>query len=103
VAKVNFKITPERVAEACSIVEYINLSMGDKRTVFIVAPRFVLAENGEYSMTIHTDEDGEIEKFDNHTETLLMMSSTTPKRLEKLIPEFREAAKGIVNPPNGTG
>jgi hypothetical protein len=103
VSKVNFKITPERVAEVCNIVEYINLTVGDKRTVFIVAPRFVLAENGEYSMQVKHDEDGDIESFTNNTETLILMSSITPKRLEKLIPEFREAAKGIVNPPNGTG
>jgi hypothetical protein len=103
VSKVNFKITPERVAEVCSIVEYYNLLVGDKRTVFIVAPRFVLAEDGEYSMVAKHDEDGEVESFERFSETLALMSSVTPKRLEKLIDEFREAAKGIVNPPNGTG
>jgi hypothetical protein len=103
VTKVNFKITPERVAEACNIIEYINLTLKDKGTVMMVAPRFVLKNDGEYSMSVKYNEDGDIDAFEGYADTLMLMSSITPKRLEKLIDEFSEAARAIVNPPKGTG
>jgi hypothetical protein len=103
VSKVNFKITPERVAEACNIIEYINLTLKDKGTVISVAPRFVVKDDGEYSMTVKYDKDGGIEAFESYASTLMLMSSVTPKRLEKLIDEFSEAARAIINPPKGTG
>ena len=102
-AKVKFKITPQRVAEACGVVEYINLTLKDKGTVISVAPRFVVDDKGEYSMTVKYDDDGDIEAFEGHIETLMAMSQVTPKRLEKLIDEFSEAARGVVNPPTGEG
>jgi hypothetical protein len=101
VAKVNFKITAERVAEVCSYVEYLNLNVGDKRTAILVSPRFALNEKGEYSMIAKHDEDGDVESFDNWSETMTLMASVTLKRLEKLIPEFREAAANVVNPQSG--
>jgi hypothetical protein len=103
VAKAKFNITPQRVAEACNIIEYINLTLKDRGTVMSIAPRFVVDENGEYSMTIKHDEDGDIESMEGYAVALVAMAQTTPKRLEKLINEFCEAARAIVNPPKGEG
>jgi hypothetical protein len=103
VSKVNFKITPARIAEACNIVEYINLTLKDMRTVMIVSPRFVVKEGNEYYMTVKYDDDGDIVSYDGYADALRAMSQVTPKRLEKLAIEFGEAAENVVNPPNGTG
>jgi predicted GTPase len=103
VSKAKFKITPERVRDTCNLVEYINLTVKDFRTVTIVSPRFITKPDGEYYMTFTYDEDGDIKTSEGYTEALRAMSDVTLKRLEKLTHEFSEAAKGIVNPPNGTG
>lgn len=98
-----FKVTPERVAEACGYVEYLNLLTKDRQTVFRIAPRFAIDKNGEYSMQVEYDEDGNISKLIGYTDTLAAMAQVTPKRLEKLIDELCEAAQNVVNPQNGAG
>lgn len=98
-----FKITPERFSEACGIIEYIGVSNGNKEMAIRVAPRFLLDDKGEYVVQVKLDDDGDIASLDGGTEALLQMSVVTPKRLERLSNELVEAAKAIVNPPNGTG
>lgn len=98
-----FKITPERVAEACGYIEYLNLLAKDRQTVFRVAPRFAVEKDGTYSMRVEYDEDGNISKFVGYEDAIVNMAMVTPKRLEKLIDEFSEAAKNVVNPPNDGG
>jgi hypothetical protein len=100
---VKFKVTPERVAEACGYVEYLNLLAKDKQTVFRVAPRFAIEKDGSYSMQIEYDEDGDIKQLVGYTDTLSAMAQVTPKRLERLIDELCEAAKNVVNPQTGAG
>lgn len=100
---IKFLITPARFAEACGIIEYLNASAGDRETVFFIAPRFVLNEAGEYVVKVTYDDDGDIKEFTNLKEAQKRMALIPPQRLEKLVKEFREAAKSIVNPPNGTG
>ena len=100
---VKFKITPERFAEACNIVEYLNVTAKVKETCIRVAPRFVLNDEGEYIITVNLDEDGDITGYENTEAAFLKMAGITPKRLERLMDEFSEAAKAIVNPPKEGG
>ena len=95
---IKFKITPERFAESCSILEYLGTTAKNPETIIRVAPRFILDEKSEYVVVVNLDEDGDIKDFEHVGEALIMMSKVTPKRLEKLIEEFSEAAKAIVNP-----
>lgn len=95
-----FKITPERLSEACGYVELLNLLAKDRATAFRVAPRFAVEESGEYSMKMEYD-DGEITKFIGYDDTLKSIAQVTPKRLEGLIDELYEAAKNVVNPTRG--
>lgn len=97
---VKFKITSERFAEACNVIEYLNVTNKIKDTVIRILPRFVLGAEGEYIVRVNVDEDGDISSFDNMPAAFEKMAGITPKRLEKLIDEFAEAAKAIVNPPN---
>lgn len=95
---VTFKITPDRIAEACNIMEYILLQNGNAPTIAKVCPRFVVGADGEYIVKVVLDNDGDIEKFENMSDAFLLMSGVTPKRLEKLTAEFTEAVRNIVNP-----
>lgn len=100
---IKFKITPDRFAEACSTLEYLNVQGGSKKTALLCLPRFLLDESGEYAVKVTLDEDGD-PKFEGANEAFLKIVSTiNPKRLEKLETELCEAARVIVNPPKGTG
>lgn len=98
-----FKITPDRFAEACNIIEYLAVSRGNTDTAGAIAHRFLLDKDGEYVVRVKLDEDGDIAGLENDREAFVMMSALTPKRLEKLASELTEAAKAIVNPPNKGG
>jgi hypothetical protein len=100
---IKFRVTPDRFAEACNIIEYLNASAKLKETAVRILPRFVVDEQDEYIVKVTLDGDGDIEKFEGLDEAFAKMAAITPKRLEKLIDQLCEAAKGIVNPPNGTG
>lgn len=100
---VKFVITGERIANVCSIMEYLLLSVGHVPTVARLSPRFIVGDDGQYIVNIITDADGDIERIENEPEALQKMSAVTPKRLEKLAPEFMEAVKNIINPPNARG
>lgn len=95
---IRFKITPERITEACSIMDYVLISSGNVETIVRVCPRFVLNDSGEYIVKVILDQDGDIEKFENIADAFNKIAGVTPKRLEKLTAEFTEAVKGIVNP-----
>ena len=100
---VKFLITPERFATACNVIEYLNAQNKIQETIIRIAPRFVLDTEGEYIVKINYDDDGDIESFDNLSAAFEKLAGITPKRLEKLVGEFAEAAKGIVNPPKEGG
>ena len=90
---IKFRITPERFAEACSILDYLSIAAGSQRVAISIAPRFVVDKDGEYVMQVKLDADGDIESFEGAQEALMQMSKVTPKRLEKLLPQFTEAAR----------
>jgi hypothetical protein len=99
----DFKVTTERVIEACGYVEIINLIAKDRQTIFRIAPRFVVDEKGEYSIKVEYNDNGLIDKFIGYADTVLSMAQVPPTRLEKLADELCEASKNVVNPPNGRG
>lgn len=100
---IKFRITPSRFAEACNVLEYLNASAKVRDTIIRIAPRFIVNDEGNYLVTVHIDEDGDITSFDGLDAAVMKMAAITPKRLEKLIEEFSEATRAIVNPPNGGG
>ena len=100
---IKFLITPERFSEACSIIEYVNTLNGSEETIVRIAPRFIVDKDNKYLVEIVHDEDGDIVSYENLNTAFVEIGTVTPKRLEKLIDEFMEAAKAIVNPTNGKG
>lgn len=98
-----FKISSERFAEACNVLDYLAVSGGNRDAAIRVAPIFLLDESGEYIVKVILDADGDIFAYENKQEALLRMTALTPKRLEKLTHELMEAAKAIVNPPKDGG
>lgn len=100
---IKFKISADRFAEACTTLEYINVQGGNKKAALSCLPRFLLDETGEYVVKVELDEDGD-PKFEGADAALIKIVSTiNPKRLERLENELCEAARAVVNPPNGTG
>ncbi len=97
---IKFRITPDRMAESCSIMDYLLVQSGNAEVIVRIAPRFIVNDAGEYVVKIVTDNDGDITELQNIQDAFAKMTGVTPKRLEKLIPEFMEAVKNIVNPPN---
>lgn len=97
---IKFRITPDRIAEACNIAEYIMIQGGHKDTIIRIAPRFVLDDEGKYIVDIVTDEEGDITDFKGINEAFMKMAGVTPKRMDKLVTEFREAVANLVNPPS---
>lgn len=97
---IKFKVTPDRFAEACNVIEYLNASAKARDTIIRIAPRFIVDEQGEYIVKVKLDGDGDIESFDGLDDAFAKMAAITPRRLEKLVSEFSEAARAIVNPPN---
>ena len=100
---VKFKITPERFSQACSILQYMGILSKNSGVVVSVAPRFIVDQNGEYIVKVTLDEDGDIESLEGMDDALVLLAQVTPKRLEKLIDEFNEAANAIVNPTKEKG
>lgn len=98
---IKFLITPDRFAEACNVIEYLNASGNNLGTAIRIAPRFIVNAEGEYIIKPVLDDDGDIASYENSEEALMLLANITPKRLEKLSKELMEAAKAIVNPPSG--
>lgn len=100
---IKFKVTSERFAEACNVIEYLNASARIPDTIVRIAPRFITNAEGEYLVKVNLDEDGDIASYEGMDAAFMQMAAITPKRLEKLIKELSEAARAIVNPPKEGG
>ena len=98
---IKFKITPDRVAEACNVLQFLALQGKSIETAIRVLPRFVVDEKGEYVIKVKLDDEGDISEIENEAEAIVRISVLTPKRLEKLAKELTEAVENIVNPPSG--
>ena len=97
---IKFRVTPERFAEACNVIEYLNASAKIRETAVRILPRFVVDEQDEYIVKVTLDDDGDIQSFDGLDIAFTKLAAITPKRLEKLTDQLCEAARAIVNPPN---
>jgi hypothetical protein len=97
---IKFKVTPDRFAEACNVIEYLNASAKIKETAVRILPRFVVDGEDQYIVKVTLDADGDIAGFEGLDDAFAKMAAITPKRLEKLIDQLCEAARGIVNPPS---
>lgn len=95
---VKFKITHARIAEACSIWEYLSLLNRNLETVVRVAPRFIVGDDGEYLVTPTLDDDGDIVSFEGLEAATLRMMNISANRTKRLVDDFGEAAKTIVDP-----
>lgn len=100
---VTFKITTDRLLEACNIWDYVGLSAGNLDTAIRIAPRFVVDETGEYLCKVILDDEGDIKDFDGIGAALAKCGLVTPRRMQKLAKEMQEAANAIVNPQRGGG
>jgi hypothetical protein len=100
---IKFKITAERFAEACNVIEYLNASASIKETAVRILPRFIVDGDEQYIVKVTLDEDGDIASLDGYQEAFSQLAAITPKRLERLIKELSEAARAIVNPPKEGG
>ena len=100
---VKFKITGARIAEVCSIAEYLLLQAGNTEMIIRLAPRFVLGDDDKYIVTANIDNDGDIVGFEGMSDAFMKMSQVTPSRLQKLSKDFSEAVKNIINPQSGAG
>jgi hypothetical protein len=100
---IKFKITPDRFAEACNVIEYLNASARVRDTIVRIAPRFIVDDAGEYIVKVNLDEEGDIASFEGYEPAFLKMAAITPRRLEKLVGEFSEAARAIISPPKEGG
>lgn len=98
---IKFKITPDRVAEACNVLQFLALQGDNVDTAIRVLPRFLVDDKDEYVIKVKLDDDGDISEIQNEAEAIVKISVLTPKRLEKLAKELKEAVGNIVNPPNG--
>ena len=85
------------------MIEYLNASARVRDTIVRIAPRFVVDADGNYIVKVNLDDDGDIMSFDGYDKAFVQMAAITPKRLEKLVHEFSEAAKNIVNPTKEGG
>jgi len=97
---VKFKITPERFATACSALQYMGVKSEQENIMINTLPRFMVDDKGEYIIKVKIDEDGDVEAVEDADMTLDALTKITPKRLETLYQELREAANGIVKKVN---
>lgn len=100
---IKFRITPERVAEAASVIDYIGSLQGNIGSQMRLLPKLVIDKDGQYIVEIVHDEDGDILEFKNLDAANLLMDKITPARFEKLRGELQEALRNMVNPTNGGG
>ena len=100
---IKFVITPARFADACTVSEYIGVVVGNIGSQMRVLPKMIANDDGSYLVKITHDEDGDIASMEGLDEAMKRIEGISARRFEKLRGELTEAAKSIVNPPNGGG
>lgn len=98
---VKFVISPARFIEACTVMEYVNILLGNMGGQMTALPKFLVDENNKYVVEVVHNEDGDPVEFKNLDLTNDYMNKIGINRFEKLRKELTEAAKNIVNPPKG--
>lgn len=98
---IKFVITPSRFVEACTMVEYIGVVVGNLGSQMSALPKMLVDENGKYIVEVSHNEDGDPIEWKNLKEANELLNGIGIKRFEKLKKELTEAARQIVNPQNG--
>lgn len=100
---IKFVISGERFAQACTVTEYIGVVVGNIGSQMAVLPKMLVDDSGKYIVEIVHDLEGDIAEVKNLEKANALMNKLSVTRFEKLRKELTEAAKNIVNPPNGGG
>lgn len=100
---IKFKITPERLAIAATVPEYMGVVSGNVFYCMTLLPKLAVDKEGNYIVEITLDGDGDILDLKNLDVAKVLMNKITPKRMESLIPQLKEAVKNIVDPLSGRG
>lgn len=98
---IKFVISSERFAEACTVTEYIGVVVGNLGAQMKVLPKMLVDKDNKYIVEIIHDEEGDIAEAKKIIEASAVLENISVTRFEKLRKELTEAAKSIVNPPNG--
>lgn len=98
-----FVISAERFADACTVTEYLGVVVGNIASQMKVLPKMLVDDNGNYIIEVILDSDGDVTETKNIEIANGMMEKISVRRFEKLRKELTEAARNIVNPPNGRG
>lgn len=100
---IKFKITPERLSIAATVPEYMGVVSGNVFYCMTLLPKLAVDHDGNYIVEVVLDNDGDILDLKNLDVANKIMEKITPKRLESLIPQLKEAVKNIVDPLSGRG
>lgn len=100
---IKFVISAERFTDACTVLEYAGVVVGNLGRQMQVLPKMLVDDQGNYIVEIVHDSDGDIAEMKNMDKANKIMEGISVKRFEKLCKELTEAAKNIVNPPKGGG
>lgn len=100
---IKFVISAERFAQACTVMEYLGVVVGNIGSQMAVLPKMLVDEKGNYIVEVIHDSEGDIAEAKNIEKANAMLNKLSVTRFEKLRKELTEAAKNIVNPPNGGG
>lgn len=98
---IKFVITPQRFADACSLLEYSGVLMGNIGYQMMALPKMLVDDKGEYVVKVTHDSEGDVEKVEGLAAANERMKNISIPRFEKLRRELTEAARNIVNPPSG--
>lgn len=96
-----FVISPQRFTEVCTVPEYLGVFVGSIAAQMAVLPRMLVDEKGKYIIEVIHNEDGDPVEYKNVQKAEKIMDKIGIPRFEKLRNELTEAARNIVNPPNG--
>ena len=87
--------------EVCTVPEYLGVFVGSLHAQMAVLPRMLTDDKGKYIIEVKHNEDGDPIEYKNVAKAEAIMNKIGIPRFEKLRKELTEAARNIVNPPNG--
>ena len=98
---VKFAFTAERVADACTIPEYLGVLTGRVGSVIAILPKMMVDEDGKYIVEVVHDEDGDIVECKNVPAAIELLDKVPPRRIEAMSKQIVAACREIINPTKG--
>ena len=98
-----FIFTAERIANTCSIYEYMGILSGNEGMVMSILPKMATDEVGEYIVKVVYDNDGDIKEYQNLGKAVEMLRRIPASKLKAFMEQAKKACNEIVNPPKGSG